>query len=231
MSLALALVLALAPEARDPDVVAGEAAYREGRWDDASVAFDAAYRRSGNPTYLYTRAQVERKAGRCDVAIGLFEKFLATKPPEAAGKAAQEYLDECRASLPAPEPDPVPPPRIEIDPADSLPADDPPRRWPKDPLAITLVATGGVAMVTGSVLVAFAFREMRLADTARNDREYVRNVERARSMQIAGATLLPVGVALAIGGAIRWEVLAKRERSRRVALGVSPLGIAIAGRF
>jgi hypothetical protein len=231
VSLALVLVLALAEGARDPDVVAGEAAYREGRWDDASVAFDAAYRRSGNPTFLYTRAQVERKAGRCDVAIGLFEKFLATGPPEAAGKAAQEYLDECRASVAVADPVEPPPPRVEIDPVDSLPPDDPPKRWPKDPLAITLVATGGVAMAAGAGLLAFAFRGMRLANTARNDREYARNVERARSMQISGATLLPLGVALAIGGAVRWEVLAKRERSRRVAVGVSPRGIAIAGRF
>jgi hypothetical protein len=231
VSLALALVLALAPEARDPDVVAGEAAYREGRWDDASVAFDAAYRRSGNPTYLYTRAQVERKAGRCDVAIGLFEKFLSTKPPEAAGKAAQEYLDECRASLPAPEPDPVPPPRVEIDPADSLPADDPPRRWPRDPLAITLVATGGVAMVTGAALVGIAFRDNGRADEAGDDAEYVRRIDRARTLQIAGATVLPIGAALVIGGAVRWAVLAKRDRSPRVAFGVSPRGITIAGRF
>lgn len=225
------LVLALAP-ARDPDVVAGEAAYREGRWDDASVAFDAAYRRSGNPTFLYTRAQVERKAGRCDVAIGLFEKFLATSPPEAAGKAAQEYLDECRASVPKEDPTQPPPPRVEVDPADSVPPDESSARpWHRDPLGASLVATGAAALVAGAALTAVAHRDVDRAADAPDDRDYVDRLDRARTLQIAGATLMPVGAALVIGGAIRWAVLAKRDRTQRVTFGVSPRGFAITGRF
>lgn len=212
MILALALCLALAPD-RDPDVVAGEAAYREGRWDDASVAFDAAWRRSGNPTFLYTRAQVERKAGRCEVAIELYEQFLTTSPPAEAERAAQEYLAECRASLPPPDP-------VATTPPDPVPAtiDAPPppqpraRRWNRDPLAPVLVATGGAAMIGGAALLGVAAARFHGARDEPDDGDYSDRIAGARRLEIAGATVLPIGTALVIGGVIRWALLARAER-------------------
>lgn len=212
MILALALCLALAPD-RDPDVVAGEAAYREGRWDDASVAFDAAWRRSGNPTFLYTRAQVERKAGRCEVAIELYEQFLTTSPPAEAERAAQQYLAECRASVPAPDPiasppDPVPPTTDEPPP----PVAKPTKKWNRDPLAPVLVATGGAAMIGGAVLLGISSSRFDGARDEPDDAEYADRIAGARRLEIAGAVVLPVGTALLVGGIIRWALLARAER-------------------
>jgi hypothetical protein len=230
IALALALMLApalvLAPAAaRDPDVVAGEAAYREGRWDDASVAFDAAWRRSGDPTFLYTRAQVERRAGRCDKAIELFEQFLGTSPAAEAEAAARRYLEECRASLPPPDPvaaDPVPapvPPVGDEPPPPVAPA-RPTRRWSRDPLAPVLVSIGGAAMVGGAALLGIAATRFSGARDEPDDRRYADRVAGARRLEIAGATILPIGTALVIGGIVRWALLARGARqSCRVSRG------------
>ncbi len=211
--LALVLVLAFAaPATRDPDVVAGEAAYREGRWDDASVAFDAAWRRTGNPTFLYTRAQVERRAGRCPVAIELYEQFLGTSPGAQAAAAAERNLDACKASLPATEPEPPPDPVPPAETPTDLPPPTTPRSWRSDPVAPVLVALGGAALVTGGALVGVAYRNVDRADDAPDDRGYADRLAGARRLEIAGATLMPIGTALVVGGIIRWALVARAAR-------------------
>jgi hypothetical protein len=75
-------------------------------------------------------------------------------------------------------------------------------------------------MVAGGVLLGLAYRDVEQAGGQPDDRAYGEQVARARRFAIAGATLLPVGAALAIGGAIRWAVLARRSRTPRVALGM-----------
>jgi hypothetical protein len=235
---ALALAWALAPApARDPDVVAGEAAYREERWDDASVAFDAAWRRTGDPIFLYTRAQVERRAGRCEVAIELYEQFLATKPPAEAGAAAQGYLDGCRASQPAPTPDPTEPPASEptTSTIDTLPPPSATQRpWSRDPTAAVLIAAGGAAMIAGAALIGVAHRDVDHAGEAPDDRSYGDRITRARRFEIAGATVLPIGALLVAGAAIRWALLARRQRAARVQIGAlanprSMVGLQLGG--
>ena len=79
--LVVAWCLASAP-ARDPQAKAGEAAFAEQRWDEASAAFDAAYRNTGDAAFLYARAQAERRAGRCKLAIVLYEQFVAENPSD-----------------------------------------------------------------------------------------------------------------------------------------------------
>ncbi|HET6582616.1 MAG TPA: hypothetical protein VFG69_04200 [Nannocystaceae bacterium] len=212
-ALALALLFA-AP--RNADVEAGEAAYREGRWDEASAAFAAAYDDTGDPTFLYTRAQAERRAGRCETAVDLYTKFLATSPPEEAARAAGQYRDECRALLP-PEPEPTPAVTSPTVTPDTMPADEPakpatpPRKWSRDPAGGALVGVGAAALVTGAVLVGLAYRDVDRAPGAGDDRRYGDRVDRAHRLEIAGGTVLAVGSALVVGGIVRWLVVRSRS--------------------
>jgi hypothetical protein len=207
---ALALALALVA-AKNPNVEAGEAAYKDGRWDDASVAFAAAYDDTNDPIFLYTRAQAERRAGRCKLAIELYTQFLATKPPEKAEQAALRYRDECRALLP-PEPAPAPAPRT-TPAADTIdePVRSPARPWWRDPAGGVLVGTGAAGIVTGAVLVGLAHRDLDRAPGASDDRSYGDRIDRAHRLEIAGGTVLAVGSALLVGGVVRWLVVRSRN--------------------
>lgn len=214
------LCAAIAAPSKHPDVTRGEAAYREGRWDEASAAFAAAHESTGDPTYLYTQAQAERRAGRCEVAIELYDRFLASDPPAQAAGAARGFQAECRAAprdapASAPEteaattsPGPVPPPRVS--PPDAPRSAAP--RWWNDPVGGVLVSIGGAALVAGATMVGLAPRELRrsrmLSDEAGRDER----IDRAKTFQIVGATVLATGVALAIGGVVRWVLIARRGR-------------------
>ncbi len=213
--LAVAWCLVAAP-ARDPQAKAGEAAFAEQRWDEASAAFDAAYRNTGDAAFLYARAQAERRAGRCKLAIVLYEQFVATSPGPEGRSAAEQYIAECRALLPAapPEAEPVAPPEPLAD-AQPVPPPTPRvRPWQRDPLAATLVALGGGALVAGAVLVPLAYRTARAADDAGDDRAYGQRFDQARAREIGGAIALSIGAALVVGGVTRWVVQARRGRAR-----------------
>lgn len=208
--LVVACALTMAP-ARDPQAVAGEAAFADERWDDASTAFDAAYRNTGDPAFLYARAQAERRAGRCKLAIVLFEQFVAAGVGPEGSAAAKQYIEECRALLPAEPPPPVVDPIVDPVPPPPVP---PPRPWHRDPLAATLVGTGGAAAIAGAVLVALAYRGARDADDASDDERFASGYRSASRLELGGAVALSVGAALVVGGVVRWAVLRSRTRDR-----------------
>lgn len=238
--LACLLCVAIAAPS-DPNVARGEAAYRQERWDDASEAFAAAFESTGDPTYLYTRAQAERRAGRCEVAIELFARFVATDPPAQAAAAARDYEAQCRAQIEA-EPVEAPAPVAEDEPPEpttpvtaSTPASDPSRdrasarRWSADPWAAAFVGTGAAAIVTGATLAGLAHREAGRAPEAADDEGYGGRIAKAEAFEIAGVTVLSVGAALVIGGVVRWVVLARRGRARAPAVGAMGAGLRISG--
>jgi hypothetical protein len=235
--LALCLWASLVAPERDPDVVRGETAYREKRWSDASEAFAAAYERTGDPTYLYTQAQAERRGGRCDLAIGLYERFLATRPADVAAATARGYVAQCREEIgeakvtgSAPEPTPVRDP-IAAPVGGTVENAEARRAWWRDPWGGALVSIGSASLVTGAVLVGLAHREAGRASGAADDRGYGDHIERAQTRQIAGATVMSVGAALAVGGAVRWAVLARRGRERNVAIAPTLRGFVVWGRL
>jgi len=214
----------------DDDIAAGEKAWKEERWDDASQAFARAYEQTGEPKFLYTRAQAERRAGRCQEAIDLYEEFLATEPAEKARDLARKYIEECRALLPEPdpepEPEPEPQPELQPDPvedptteSDPPVVDDPPavRAWYRDPLGDALVGVGVVAAAAGGAMIGVAYRDANAADGASDDRAFGQQLDRAQTLERAGAITIGVGAAVLVAGVVRWAVIgAKSKRQARV---------------
>ena len=220
MSPAIALLAVLLASAPDPDVVAGEAAYVAERWDEASLAFARAYVSTGDPTYLYTRAQAERRAGRCEAAIELYEEFLGTDPIDSARVAAEENIAACREQLPAiapslPSEDPT-----AASPDEATPTVSPvveaearraaPRRFYRDAAGDILVGLGLAASATGAALVAVGYRTANRADEAADDRAFGLDLDRAQTLERAGAVTLGLGGALLVAGIVRWILVERR---------------------
>lgn len=165
---------------------------------------------------------------------------------------ATTHRSDCQSTLdaaqPVPAPVPVdPPPVVEPDveaptrvvaPAPVSVADDTsdveprpavPRR--RDPAGIALLSVGGVITATGIGLLVAAEVEHRRAKSASVHQDYSDTVTRARAEQIAGFVVLPVGVALAVGGAIRLGVVRKRRRRVAFTPGLGHPSLVISGRF
>jgi hypothetical protein len=218
----IALVLALAlptrlsasiePGAESP----GERAARHfaaEEWDEAIEALVEAYAQDPDPDYLYARAQAERFRGRCDVAIALYEHFLASEPSPQQRVDTERNIALCKTRLA-----PTPPPRVEADPQPPAPVDAPPPAAPRKPdaAAIVLVSLGAVAVAAGASLWIVGARTRDRAPRAADEQSYEQTARRGRALTVAGITLTSVGVATTIGGAIRFGVVARdRERSKR----------------
>jgi len=68
---------------------AGKAAYRKGRFDDALIAFEAAYEADGKPRFLYNIARCHEKRGELAKAVGHYERYLE-EAPDAEDREAVE---------------------------------------------------------------------------------------------------------------------------------------------
>jgi tetratricopeptide (TPR) repeat protein len=230
MLLDLALVLCLAGPAAPQDVAAGEEAWSEGRWDDASEAFARAYERSNDPTYLYARAQAERRAGRCEPAIELYEEFLVRSDSAKAKTAANDYIEECRAELASDAPADPPPPVVEPPPVVAPPPQrdaKPPPPWYRDPWGGALVGVGLAASITGGALVGVAYRKAAAADDAGDDRAFGEALDRAQRLERGGAIALSIGGALIIAGVVRWAIVGSARRRGRIALRGTALTVSL----
>ncbi len=208
--------------AADPDPAARAARlFRDGEFAEAAAAFASAYERSGDPAFLFGRAQALRRAGNCGAAIDVFEAFIATSPPAADVQAARDVIEACRSILgqdaitpvadapvaepTAPEPEPPPPPR---------PA------WPRDVTGGVLLGSGLALAVAGGVVYGTAAAQA----TARIETEqaYEARQQRVRTLAATGIALMVGGGALLVGSVARYVVVARRGRGHREGVARRP---------
>jgi hypothetical protein len=211
--LAAALIAAvLAPGA----VERAEAAWAQGRYEDAATAYAEAYAEQGDIAFLYARAQAEQRSGDCTAATQTYESFIATQPKPEWADAARAEMQKCRAIVDAhaaarSEPEPAP-----AEPGPEPPAQDqqpspPSRPWHRDPTAIALLAGGGATAVVGAALLGTAHATQNDAESADDIIEYGTHNDRAFVMSRVGIGVLALGGALVVGGVIRYAVLARRR--------------------
>jgi len=67
----------------------GKVAYKKGRYDDAIIAFKAAYEALPKPKFLYNLARCHEKKGALAEAAGYYERYL-TEAPDAEDREAVE---------------------------------------------------------------------------------------------------------------------------------------------
>jgi hypothetical protein len=73
-----------------------EAAMKDGRYDDAARDYGAAYELSGDPALLYKIGHASERAGKCDVALTYYARYLREgKPTEQFTALTRERIAAC----------------------------------------------------------------------------------------------------------------------------------------
>lgn len=203
------------------------ALHDEGKLDEASAVLDEAYAVYPDRDFLFMRGVVERKRNNCELAVDLFESFLAQHPSLVDVEAANAQIESCKASAPEPaaqtpppaaaqEAAPEPPPAtVEPDYTPPTPADSSSDRgphWKNDALAGGLLGTGLVLSTAGAVLLVAADRQGSNANGAPTAGDYRQERSRARSLSAVGWPALGLGVSALVGSVIRYAVVARRHR-------------------
>jgi hypothetical protein len=183
----------------------------------AAEAFTDLYTSDPRAEFLFNAANARRLSGDCWTALALYKRFLDLGPPPDWVELAQHNVQRCQEQIAAGREQAArvgpPPPRVQ--PQDAPPPDPPQppakKEWPRDPAGGALVGVGAVLTAVGIGLVAGGAWKLERAEHALTDTEFGRRHRSGLALQRAGIPVLSVGVALAVAGAIRWGVLARRE--------------------
>jgi tetratricopeptide (TPR) repeat protein len=256
-SLILALVALAAPAAAAPSRSDAKALF-----DKALAAYSAkdfagavdllgkSFALEADADTLFAWAQAERKLGRCDKAITLYDKLLAldlakeNREAVTASRAeCKQIVDAAKAKEPAPEPTPTVAERLDAKPQ-AVDRDTPlptkqrsaegGRAWWRDPLGDTFVLLGLGGGGVGAVLMvkSSAANHDKLSATSYGDFRTDQN--RATSLAIGGEIAIAGGAALVVAGIVRYATH-RQHRERSIAMTgwfvPSSSGLAIAGSF
>jgi tetratricopeptide (TPR) repeat protein len=247
------------PKRRDARIAfdRGVAAYKKGNFEAASEALGKSFEAERDVDTLFAWAQSERKLDHCDKAIELYEKLLTFDLPPANKEAVATNLAECRAQAPGndrkveppstgpaggapaavtPAPEPAPGLAAPATTRGSLPLADTgpePRVWYRDPITLTLVGSGALAVSVGVGFLASA----RSADSAfksAGDYSAAQSLsDKAKSRQKIGLITSGVGGALLVGGVV-WIFTHRDPTEQHAVAGwVAPDGggLAVTGMF
>ncbi|MBC8074097.1 MAG: hypothetical protein IAG13_37605 [Deltaproteobacteria bacterium] len=225
--LALALALSLAPDPSEIDAIIDKAtaAFDRKDWNGASRALADAYVLDPRPDLLYARAQAERLAGRCNVALPLYDRFIAEE--KAGSQAAADAVVNrsiCAKLVAGAQPQPAAAPAERRGGDAKHPAQPP---WYRDPAGGVLVALGGVSTVIGGSVLGIALSRDKQADRAANEGSFVDRKQGARTQYQVGIAVLSIGGAMLIAGVVRWAVLGSKGarasgRTARVGVTMAP---------
>lgn len=217
----LALVVATTPPApdpapeyrRNPHFVRGSRAFTAGRFAEAADAFELAYDAAPHTELLWAWAQAVRLAGRCQAAIELYRRYLATDPATTDVEDARSNIRLCGGDPDAPVAiESTPPPPVVPPEADLPPPPPAPRRPIEDPLGHTLTWPGLAIAGAGAAMLSVAHVRRDRAEAAGDEAGYRNALRGAPALSQAGIAVLTVGGALLTAGIVRFTVLAVRAR-------------------
>jgi len=82
--------------------LSGEAAMKDGRFDDAARDYGAAYELSQDAALFYKIGHANERAGKCDVALIYFARYLREgKPNEQFAALTREHIKACGGEPPS----------------------------------------------------------------------------------------------------------------------------------
>lgn len=199
-------------------IEAATEAHGQGKYDLALTELQAAYALDAQPDLLYAIGQVHVKLGQCEEAIGSYEKFLATNPPEEPTAAANEAIASCKQQLAEAQQPPPPAPEVQPQPPPPAPPSAPEGRpFYTDVLGTALVGAGVVSLAVGGVIYTSARGTLDDADAATTYSEHAQLVDDAHTKRNIAIALGAVGVA-AVGVGV-WHYM---KYSSEQAVTVTP---------
>lgn len=211
----------------------GDAAYAEGRYEEAHQFFLEAYDLSGRPQLLYNVSNALERLGRYAEAVEALEKYLASgkaHDPEIVQKRlanlkkrveeqkkAEERAREEEEKKRAPEEKPEPPPPTEVEQPTPTPA--PPESKPTPVVPIVLLGAGGAALATAGVFGVLTLSARGDVDAGCKegpagrlcDREAVPAIDRDKTFGLVTDIALVSGVVL--GGLGAYLLLTGGEKA------------------
>jgi tetratricopeptide (TPR) repeat protein len=206
----------------------GEALYKAGEYVRAIAEFDAGQRIEAHPDFHYAKGQAYRKLGDCPRAVASYQAFLATRPPEEEAARAHANIERCPVS---------PPQEAPAQPAQQQQQEQPspPRAaWYRDRLGGVLAGAGTLGLAVGTTYLVLGDRSVRSANAAGSLAQLEELGATARRERTSGAVCLAVGGALAVGAAVRYALVGRRERAssasrsaRAISLSPQPSAIVL----
>jgi hypothetical protein len=183
---------------------------------------EAGYAIDARREFLFTEAQAKRLAGDCRGAVGLYQRFLTTQPPQVQVDATHIALARCAQELASRPPEVVvaPPP----------PAPPPPRpvpaRWWRDPWGLSLSAAGVVALGVGVGWFVAAEVASSDAHAAGTYADFTARWSTAESRRNVAVTAWIVGGAALVAAGARFAVVRRRaHKTGGVSLWLAPGGV------
>jgi tetratricopeptide (TPR) repeat protein len=175
----------------------------------------ALYAETKQADLLFALGQVELQLESYEAAIGHYEQFIATNPPEDQRSLAEQAIGAARMRMAEPKvkllepPPPLPPPPRRFE-----------RRW--DLADTVLVIAGGAALAAGGGLLYNANQIGNDASGTLGD--YDDRLEHARIRRFSGVAAIAGGV-MAIGVAVvRWRI-------DRTEVTAGPAGVMVGRRW
>ncbi len=196
----------------------GEAYYKAGKYQAAWVEFSSAFQIVEMPDLLFNIARCEAKMGRAADAAKHFRQFLAAKPDDPDADNIRKQIDTLEGRTPV------------ATPAPSNTTDN-------RPLSIPWIATAtggaGVLLVLGGAgalgAASSTYYSLQQECGSSCDRS---KTDSGRTQAAVGYSLLAVGfAAMASAAVILPFELKKKDATSKVALRLSPGGLAVQGRF
>jgi tetratricopeptide (TPR) repeat protein len=245
-----------AAESTDDLDEAARAAYEARDYDTAIQLFERALEDTGDPNYLFNIGRVHEEAGRLELAVSFYERFLDQGEVALEARAAtlervkvlrgviEERARAEKTDAP-PEEDATPPHDADLEPTSTASVDDIYEQKRRKRLMVAgsvLTGIGGAALVAGAVMAGLAQRQANILDNelvALEDRR--RRIDAAETyavaadgLFIAGGVVAATGLALVITAAV-----GKRRSTRSTAYRwrLDPqasrrsIGLSIHGRF
>lgn len=227
----------VSPVAKEHMAKAAEA-HARGDLEEALGELETAYLLEQLPELLYAMGQVNVQRGRCDLAIGFYERYLDTKPVGRSRLDAKDAIATCRKRLASPPeplaPQPVPEPTSQpapVEPPNTDVVDEPskgspphtepiaPSRegqrpaWYRDRLGGGLVIGGVVAGIAAAYFYRAAVGELDAADDATSITSYRGHLDEADNHRTTAVVFGIAGAALISAGVVRYAIVHKRTRS------------------
>lgn len=217
----------------------GEILYNEGRYEDAIVAWEEAYRLSNRPALLFNIANAYERLGRYDEALDALNRYRAYAKAEERDSLDRRIAnlerrrDEARAAAASAAPTPTPPP-VEPTPAPVAPAPAPAAGGLR-PAPVALAGVGVVGLGVGTVFglqARSARAELATLCVGGDEGPICPDSAAPLLAQDQRSALLAdvsFGVgAVALAGGLTLQLLGRDER---VALGTTGTGLVLTTRF
>ena len=222
--------------------------HKDGKFDDALVELEAAYKLDPQADLLYAIGQVYSKLGRCDEATTAFRDFAKKKHQPEVTQVVDDAIAACTpAAPPAPPPEPAPPvvdveptpPPPEPPPPPPAPAAEPPsppsatpsviappaavvvdtsRPWYRDTIGDALVIGGVATALVGLVVYQSARSDLDSAETSSNLVSYQQLVDDAHGKRTISIVLVGGGLAVAGAGLVHYVIHAGGHETHGLAI-------------